>query len=86
MAVAPEPYLSACLAVLSRAIRLAQKQSCEAEMIGDVALAVHDIPDLIKNWEQAEELRLRLFLQACDAKWPTGLYAAYTFTLERRVV
>ena len=84
--LAPEPHLSACLAVLRRAILIGRKQPTEAEMIADVMDAVHNIPDLIASWEHCDESRLRGSLEVCDAKWPTGLLAAYTFTLERRVV
>ena len=84
--VAPEPYLSACVAVLYRALLIGRNQSTEVEMVSDVMDAVHNIPHLIAEWDHCEPERIREYLKTCDAKWPTGLYAAYTFTLERRVV
>jgi hypothetical protein len=84
--VAPEPYLSACLAVLNRAILLGRNQPAEAEMVFDVMDAVHAIPEYIGHWDHCDEQRLRDTLQRCDNRWPSGLLAAYDFILERRVV
>jgi hypothetical protein len=84
--MAPEPYFSACLAVLHRAISFTCSNPDDHEQVTDVMNAVRDIPELIQAWERCDETVLRRSLQACDARWPTGLLAAYDFILERRVV
>ena len=84
--LAPEPYLSACLEVLYRASIYTRSNHVEPEAVFDVMDAVHNIPHLIQSWESCDEALLRQFLKDCDAKWPTGLLAAYDFILERRVV
>ena len=84
--MAPEPYLSACLAVLQRAILFTRSNPDDHEQVADVMSAVQKLPDLIQHWETCDEASLRRFFQACDAKWPTGLLATYDFILERRVV
>lgn len=82
---APEPQLSACLAVLRRAISLARNHD-DAEQTVDVMEAVHAIPDLIGDWHDGADANLRDCFARCDAKWPSGLLATYNFMLERRVV
>jgi len=82
--VAPEPYLSACLAVVERAISCARSAPAETEQVVAVMEAVHNIPYFVQHWEHCDEARLRSFLEHCDARFPTGLLAAYTFILERR--
>lgn len=84
--VAPEPYLSACVAVLSRALLLGRNHATETEMVSDVMDAVHNIPHLMVDWEHCDPERIRQYLETCDAKWPSGLLAAFDFILERRVV
>ena len=74
MAMAPEPYLSACLAVLDRAI-IACRARCwstewSAEHIADLMDAIHNIPWLLHNWEHCDVEFLRTsFLQAYEQKW-----------------
>lgn len=84
--MAPEPQLSACLAVLRRAITLARDQHDLAEQTADVMGAVHAIPDLIGAWHDGADAELRAGFARCDSKWPSGLLATYNFILERRVV
>ena len=86
MTMAPEPQLSACLAVLRRAITLTRNQHDLAEQTADVMDAVHAIPDLISEWHDGADATLRARFASCDAKWPSGLLATYDFILERRVV
>ncbi len=74
MAVAPEPYLSACLEVLSRAIvwsRAGHESGDIAnEQAADLMDAVHNIPWLIHNWEKCDiELLRTAFLRAYEQKW-----------------
>jgi hypothetical protein len=97
VALAPEPYLSACLEVLRQATihaRLigygghsggltAEKSDCLASLMD----AVHNIPDLLQHWEKCDERLLRLFLQEFDEKWPghigVKLLATYVRLVER---
>ena len=79
MALAPEPYLSACLDVLYRATihaRLiaydghyagltAERSDCLADMMD----TVHEIPRLLQRWEECNEPLLRGMLADFDAKW-----------------
>jgi hypothetical protein len=79
VALAPEPYLSACLEVLKHATihaRLiaygghsgglaAENSDCLADLMD----AVHNLPDLLQHWEKCDERLLRSFLRAFDEKW-----------------
>jgi len=74
MAMAPEPYLSACLAVLHRAVLACRASSWgnqwSAEHVADLMDAIHNIPWLLQNWEQCDIEFLRTaFLQAYESKW-----------------
>src|SRR5262245_5837122 len=74
MAVAPEPYLSACLAVLDRAIITCRAGNWSADVphehTADLMDAVHTIPWLIRNRERCDVAFLRTaFLQAYEQKW-----------------
>jgi hypothetical protein len=82
MMVAPEPYLSAYLAVVRWAIletralawgnhslrnRLSRRR---AELMADLQDAIHVIVELIPEWERCDEPALRRnFLLAFDKKW-----------------
>lgn len=97
VALAPEPHLSACLEVLRQATihaRLigygghnggltAEKSDCLADLMD----AVHNLPDLLQNWEKCDERLLRLFLQEFDEKWQghigVELLATYLRLVER---
>jgi hypothetical protein len=74
MAVAPEPYLAACLAVLGRAIVFCRACSrggeWSAEHFADLMDAIHNLPWWIENWEKCDvELLRRGFLQEYERKW-----------------
>ena len=74
MALAPEPYLSACLTVLHRAILACRANSWgnqwSAEHVADLMDAIHNIPTLLQEWETCDVEFLRTtFLQAYESKW-----------------
>lgn len=97
VALAPEPYLTACLEVLKHAAihaRLiaygghsgglaAEKSDCLADLMD----AVHNLPHLLQHWEKCDERLLRLFLEEFDEKWKghtsAGLLATYLRLVER---
>ncbi len=83
MATAPQPYLSACLDVVSHALLQGRLigwagehgglSSEDAKRLADLLDAVHNIPTLITDWENCDEARLRSYLLAYDEKWvPKG--------------
>ncbi len=78
MALAPEPYLSACLEVMYKAIIAARVLSWQGaatpEQIADLMDAVHNIPFLIQNWETCDIELLRHFLRFYDDKWAKAPY------------
>jgi hypothetical protein len=79
MAMAPEPFLSACLEVLyaaaleARLIGYAGSQNGlsveDSNRLADLADAVHNIPDLLRSWEDVDEGLLRAMLADFDRKW-----------------
>jgi hypothetical protein len=78
MATAPEPYLAACLRVLyvavleARLIGYAGSEhglSSESNRLADLADAVHNVPDLVRRWEEVNERLLRGMLADFDKKW-----------------
>ena len=77
MSLAPEPYRSACLAVMRRAIVDARfiawgtspLPKGRQEQVADLMDAVHNIPYLLNNWERCDQRLLRLFLESYDEKW-----------------
>ena len=80
VALAPEPFLSACLEVLERAAIEARLIAYggrngltaeQSERLGDLMDAIHNIPDLLQRWEDCDERLLRLFLQSFAEKWQT---------------
>ena len=91
MAVAPEPYLSACLEVLERATIHARYilygghsgglTAEQSDCLADLMDAVHNIPGLLNRWEDCNEPLLRTFLAVFDEKWRMrggiGLLATY---------
>jgi hypothetical protein len=97
MALAPEPYLSACLEVLRKATihaRLigyaghdAGLTSTQSDCLADLMDAVHNVPDLLKRWEECDERLLRSFLEAFDQKWhehtSARLLETYLWVLEK---
>lgn len=76
MALAPEPYLSACLATISEAVLAARfnswRKSASPEQIADLMDAIHNIPSLMKNWENCDVQWLRESLRQYDTKWAGG--------------
>ena len=72
MAIAPEPFRTACLEVLryatleARALAWGKK---EPEQIAALMDAVHNIPHFLANWERCDQKLLRDFLLEYDDKW-----------------
>jgi hypothetical protein len=95
MGLAPEPYLSACLRVLYVATLEARLigyggaerglSSEESNRLADLADAVHNLPDLVRRWEDVDEKLLRDMLADFDQKWGSKshfrLLATYEDTL-----
>jgi hypothetical protein len=72
MPVAPEPFLSAYLAVLETATVAARNWAggeVSREQIADLMDAVHNIPRLLNRWEECDEPSLRSALKQYDRKW-----------------
>jgi hypothetical protein len=74
MALAPEPYLSACLVVLYRAILACRANSWSkqwpAEHVAELMDAIHNIPTFLQEWEKCDVEFLRTaFLQVYESKW-----------------
>ena len=74
MSVAPEPYFSACMAVLYRATLTARmwgwSSHVSPEHLADLMDAIHNIPDLVQNWEKCDPERLRtVYLLPYEQKW-----------------
>jgi hypothetical protein len=80
--IAPEPYLTACLRVLSHATLEARRLAAQGkhpssaglsasstEQIWELMDAVHNLPGLIHEWERCDEAWLRLWFVDYDAKW-----------------
>jgi hypothetical protein len=92
MEFAPEPFRSACLAVMYRAILEARAlgwkmmsggdaaASVNAEQIADVMDAVHNLPGLMRNWDHSRQEWLRRTLHDYDAKWGAeGAHLLWTY-------
>ena len=89
MALAPEPHLSACLHVLYQASLIARSMAWGGEQAGippDEAKhlavlmdSVHNIPELIANWERCDQDWLRRSLARYDAvsSFPVKLVDVY---------
>jgi hypothetical protein len=81
MALAPEPYLSACLETLYRAVvevrvlgatgRAHGLAAGDCARLDDLMDAVHNLPRLLTRWETVDEQRIRDFLAFYDEKWAT---------------
>jgi hypothetical protein len=72
MAIAPEPLLSAYLAVLRDATIYARNGAVgdiSPEKLGDLMDAVHNIPELLNRWEECDEPSLRSALESYDKRW-----------------
>ena len=69
MGIAPEPFLSAYLAVLRDATIYARNWAVgdiSPEKLGDLMDAVHNIPELLNRWEECDEPSLRSALESYD--------------------
>ena len=79
MALAPEPYLSACLETLYRAViearllgatgRAGGVGAGDCARLDDLMDAVHNLPRLLTRWETVDEQQIRDFLATYDEKW-----------------
>jgi hypothetical protein len=72
MGLAPEPFLSAYLAVLRDAtiyVRNWAGADISLEKLGDLMDAVHNIPELLNRWEECDEPSLRSALESYDKRW-----------------
>lgn len=81
--IAPEPYLSAYLHVVQRAVLTSRLLAREnqgffnrlfsgrrQEQIADLQDAIHVVLELLPNWERCDEDALRkTYLEAFDTKW-----------------
>jgi hypothetical protein len=76
MALAPEPYLSACLETVRFAVLAARihcwGESASHEQLADLMDAIHNLPSFVLNWENCHVERLRDELRAYDKKWAEG--------------
>jgi hypothetical protein len=96
MATAPEPFFTACLRVLYSAVLEARLigyagtedglSAEESKRLADLADAVHNLPDLLRRWEEVNEPLLRGMLADFDRKWgrksKCRLLVAYEETLK----
>jgi hypothetical protein len=71
--IAPEPYLSACMRVVYRALLHARLMgwsgSVDSKHLADLMDAVHNIPDLVRHWEDCDTERMRAFLKNYEETW-----------------
>ena len=78
--LAPEPRLSACLHVLYRATVIARSVTWgegSHEQVAALMDAVHNIPELIRNWERCDETLLLAMLGEYDRAWGGDLRTEY---------
>jgi hypothetical protein len=79
LALAPEPYLSACLEVVYRATINARHLGTtgrrsgitpgDAARLDDLMDAVHNLPRLVRRWETVNEGLIRGMLKDFDDRW-----------------
>ena len=73
MAVAAEPYLSACMELLYRSTLLCRmwgwSGEVSAEHLSELMDAVHNVPALVQDWERCDLKLLRDVLGDYQAKW-----------------
>jgi hypothetical protein len=92
--LAPEPHLTACLAVLSHATIHARLiawggeasglTARQSSQIADIMDAVHNIPQLLQRWEDCDQALLRAMLHDLDAKWGLRLLEVYDAAPSKR--
>ena len=73
MAVAPEPFRTACVEVLHHAActarGMAWDEKFSTERLRDLMDAVHNIPRLLNDWEHCDVGYLRQRLADYDKRW-----------------
>lgn len=79
MALAPEPYLSACLETVYFAVTHARHMGVTGRRagitVGDAARleelmdAIYKLPRLVRRWEIVNEELIRMMLADFDARW-----------------
>ena len=73
MTHAPDPFLTAYLDTLFYAAYMtrtcAMTQEMSREQISDLWEALHNVPDLLKDWPRCNEPMLRAALKPFDDKW-----------------
>lgn len=88
-AVAPEPYLSACMTVVYRALlharRMGYSGTVDAAHIADLMDAVHNIPDLVQNWDRCDIELIRTYLKAYEEKWAARGGAALCEIFDQKI-
>ena len=71
--IAPEPYLSACMTVVYRALLHARVMglsgTVDAAHIADLMDAVHNIPGLVQKWDRCDIGLMRAYLKSYEEKW-----------------
>lgn len=76
MAIPPERELQACLRVLTSSILRARawgwRKEVPAEELADLMDAVHNIPQLLLNWESCDQELLLAMLDDFDRKWTSS--------------
>lgn len=72
--IAPENILRAALRVLHVAGYTTRNwtlgDDVSREQINDLWEAIHEIPELLKNWRSDAENELRTYLREYNEKWP----------------
>jgi hypothetical protein len=74
MALAPadklERYLEFLFQVILTTRFMGWNKPAASEEIADLMDAVHNLPDLLRNWELFDESLFREYLGQFDKKWP----------------
>jgi hypothetical protein len=72
--IAPEPYLSACMAVIHgtvvRARAMSWSRNIDPAHLADLMDAIHNIPEMVQTWERCDvEFMRSAYFMAYDEKW-----------------
>jgi hypothetical protein len=90
LTVAPEPYLSACMTVVYRALLHARLMgfsgTVDAAHIADLMDAVHNIPDLVQKWDRCDIELIRTYLKTYEEKWAARGGLALCEIFDQKVV
>lgn len=74
--IAPEPYLTACLAIVQTAILACRAGLRSGDLsparVADMPDRVHNVPELIQDWEAVDLDQLAAELRGCDTPWTGG--------------